>query len=158
MPTKILWDYMVYWSITGFIFMHDQSLRQTMYMRNMNRLSRLGKLNHFMQDFFRQWHEATKDIEAGGTVDISQMPLIRESNQRLKDNMTNGQFTKQFGLNLAQLETLGCEIVQQSGMAIDPPFKKSLVSVVRQNGFDSIFTNTVPTTRTIEPELDYATS
>ena len=111
-----------------------------------------------MQDFFRQWHEATKDIEAGGTVDISQMPLIRESNQRLKDNMTNGQFTKQFGLNLAQLETLGCEIVQQSGMAIDPPFKKSLVSVVRQNGFDSIFTNTVPTTRTIEPELDYATS
>ena len=24
MPTKILWDYMVYWSITGFIYFHDR--------------------------------------------------------------------------------------------------------------------------------------
>ena len=145
MPTKILWDYMIYWSITGFIFMHGQSCRQTMYMRNLRRLSKLGKLNHFMQDFFRKWHAATKGIEAGGTVDISQMPLIRESNQRLKDEMTNGQFHKQFGLNLAQLETLCCEIVAHSGLAIDVPFKKRSGTGVRPGAFDSIFTNTTPT-------------
>ena len=156
MPTKILWDYMVYWSITGFIFMHDQSCRQTMYLRNLGRLSRLGKLNHFMQDFFRKWHESTQGVEANGTVDISQMPLIRESNQRLKDNMTNGQFSKQFGLNLAQLETLCCEIVSQSGLAVNPPFKRSTMPEIRPGAFDSIFTNTVENPNSsMKPELDF---
>ena len=156
MPTKILWDYMVYWSITGFIFMHDQSCRQSMYMRNIGRLSRLGKLNHFMQEFFRKWHESTEGMEATGTVDISQIPLIRESNQRLKDNMTNGQFSKQFGLNLAQLETLCCEIVSQSGLKVKPPFKKSRVSGIRLEAFESIFTSTIETPKSpIRPELDF---
>jgi len=49
MPTKILWDYLVYWSITGFIFFHDRMCHQTMYMRNLSRLTRLGEMNHFMQ-------------------------------------------------------------------------------------------------------------
>ena len=159
MPTKILWDYMVYWSITGFIFMHDRMCHQTMYMRNLRRLTKLGKLNHFMQDFFRKWHEVTKDVEAGGTVDISQMPLIRESNQRLKDQMTNGQFNKRFGINLAQLETLCCEIVAQSGLAIDPPFRKSAESIVRHGGFDSIFSSTVASdNENMDRELDLAVS
>ena len=83
------------------------------------------------------------------------MPLIRESNQRLKDEMTNGQFHKQFGLNLAQLETLCCEIVAQSGLKIDVPFKKRSDSGVRPGGFDSIFTNTIPTNaENQESELD----
>ena len=126
-----------------------------MYMRNLGRLKKLGKLNHFMQDFFRKWHEATKGIEATGTVDISQMPLIREANQRLKDEMTNGQFSKQFGLNLAQLETLCCEIVSQSGLAIDPPFKKHSGTGIRPGAFDSIFTNTNPiNSDSQESELD----
>lgn len=141
MPVKILWDYMVYWSITGFIFMHDRICHQTMYMRNMNRLSRLGKLNHFMQEFFRKWHAATCDRPATGSVDISQMPLIREANQRLKDQMTNGQFTKQFGLNVDQLETLCCEIVAESGLGIEVPFRKRSVGI-RQNAFQSIFDST----------------
>ena len=71
MPVKILWDYMMYWSITGNIFMHDQICNQTMYLRNMTKLSRLGKLNHFMQDFFSQWHDATERDEAGGCIDLS---------------------------------------------------------------------------------------
>ena len=44
MPTKILWDYLVYWSITGFIFFHGRMCEQTMYLRNLRRLDRLGKL------------------------------------------------------------------------------------------------------------------
>ena len=56
--------------------------------------------------------------------------------------MSNGQFNKRFGLNLAQLETLCCEIVAQSGLEIEPPFKKGPVSTVRHGGFDSIFEST----------------
>lgn len=139
MPVKILWDYLVYWSITGFIYMHDRTCHQTMYMRNMARLSRLSKLNHFMQEFFRQWHEATQDVEASGTVDISQIPLVREANQRLKDEMSNSQFTRQFGINLAQLETLAREIVEQSGIAMEIPFKRSKHNAVTCDSFETVF-------------------
>ena len=146
MPVKILWDYLVYWSITGFIFMHDRTCQQTMYLRNLSRLNRLGKLNHFMQDFFRQWHAATEHQSARGTVDISQIPLIREANQRLKDEMTNAQFNQQFGLNLAQLETLGWEIVEHSGLKLEPPFRRKSEPGVRQGAFDTVFANTLKMT------------
>ena len=139
MPVKILWDYLVYWSITGFIFMHDRTCQQSMYLRNLRLLSRLGKVNHFMQEFFREWHEQTKDIPASGIVNISEMPIIREMNQRLKDQMDNRTFAKQFAANLAQLENLGCEIVAQSGVAVTPPFKKSTNPSIRQDAFAHVF-------------------
>ena len=145
MPTKILWDYMTYWTITGAIFMHDQSCRQTMYLRNNRRLNKLGKLSHFMQEFFRKWHEETKDIDAGGTVDISAIPLIRETNRRLKEQMTNGQFTKRFGLDLAQLENLCCEIVAHSGLDVEVPFRKRSDSGIEHDAFAAIYRDTITT-------------
>ena len=145
MPVKILWDYLVYWSITGFIFMQGQMTHQTMYLRNMSKLSRLGKMNHFMQDFFRKWHRETEHIPAGGCVDISQIPLIREMNQRLLDDMSNGQFASRFGDNLLQLETLGNEIVAESGIAVDVPFKRSSKASVRAKAFETVFESVVGT-------------
>jgi flavin-dependent dehydrogenase len=139
MPVKILWDYLVYWSITGFIYMHDRTCDQTMYLRNMSRLSRLGKLNHFMQGFFRQWHEATRNIEIGGTVDISQIPLVREANQRLKDSLPGSQFSKRFGLNVTQLETLSREIVEFSELAMSPPGRPGSGAQVTHAAFESVF-------------------
>jgi flavin-dependent dehydrogenase len=141
MPVKILWDYLVYWSITGFIFMQGQMTHQTMYLRNMSKLSRLGKMNHFMQDFFRQWHRQTANIPAGGCIDISQIPLIREMNQRLLDEMSNSQFATQFGNNLLQLETLGNEIVAQAGIVTDVPFNRSNKTSIRANAFETVFSS-----------------
>ncbi len=139
MPVKILWDYLVYWSITGFIFMQDRMCHQTMYLRNLSRLSQLGKVNHFMQGFFRQWHQQTAGREVRGTIDISQIPLIREMNQRLLEEMDNRTFFDRFAANLAQLETLGCEIVDQSGLEINIPFRRASSSRVIENAFESVF-------------------
>jgi len=139
MPVKILWDYMVYWSITGFIFMQDRMCQQTMYLRNLSRLSQLGKVNHFMQAFFRQWHAATDGVPVQGTVDISQIPLVRESNQRLLDDMNDRTYHQRFAANLQQLETLGCEIVEQSGLNVSVPFGRTTSSMVRANSFESVF-------------------
>lgn len=144
MPVKILWDYLVYWSITGFIFMQGRMCHQTMYMRNLTKLTRLGKVNHFMQDFFRQWHAKTDGQDLRGTIDISQIPLIREMNSRLLDQMNSGAFYERFADNLRQLETLGCEIVDQSGIAIQPPFGRSNRASVRPNAFDAVYNPTTP--------------
>lgn len=139
MPVKILWDYLIYWSITGFIFMQGRMCQQTMYLRNMGRLSRLGKLNHFMQDFFRQWHAATEHSTSTGSINISEMPIIREMNTRLLDDMNDGGFFHRFAANLAQLETLCCEIVDQSGLYVDCPFRRSSIPEVRHDVFEPVF-------------------
>ena len=142
MPTKILWDYLVYWSITGFIFFHGKMCQPTMYMRNLGRLKRLGTLNHFMQDFFRQWHVATENQDANGTVNISEMPIIRQMNQQLKDELTGGKFFERFELNLLQLETLACEIVEQTGLNTKLPFGRSRDTRIVEDAFKLIFDST----------------
>lgn len=154
MPVKILWDYLVYWSITGFIFMQDRICQQAMYVRNLNRLSRLGKVNHFMQDFFGKWHEQTQGIVAGGHVDISKIPLIREANGRLLEPMSNRVFNQQFAANLLQLETLACEIVEQSGVNIEIPFKKSRRPRIRNNSFETVFASIGTSTGTPTEQPD----
>ncbi|MEM8946300.1 MAG: tryptophan 7-halogenase [Planctomycetota bacterium] len=150
MPVKILWDYLVYWSITGFIFMQGRMCEQLMYLRNLNRLSRLGKLNHFMQDFFRQWHAATENSTSTGSINISEMPIIREMNTRLLDDMNSSEFFRRFAANVAQLETLCCEIVEESGLEVENPFRSSGVPEVRHEVFEPVFH---PTPRAYESEL-----
>ena len=146
MPTKILWDYLVYWSITGFIFFHGRMCEQTMYLRNLRRLDRLGKLNHFMQDFFRQWHAATDGRAVTGTVNVSEMPIIREMNQRLKDELPGGKFFKRFEFNAQQLESLANEIVTHAALPNVSPMDCGNIdsAQIRQNAFQSIFDNTKP--------------
>ncbi len=142
MPVKILWDYLVYWSITAFIFMQGRMCEQTMYLRNLSRLSKLGKLNEFMQEFFREWHADTADLPATGTVNISEMPIIREMNTRLLEERTRGEYFRQFAANVAQLETLACEIVEQSGLETEHPFRRHSQKAVRPDAFQQIFDST----------------
>jgi len=139
MPTKILWDYLVYWYITGFFFMHNRMCKQTMYLRNLSRLSEFETVNHFMQKFFLQWHHATDGQNIQGTIDISGIPLVRESNRRLLDELDNRGFIERFGTNLEQLKTLAHEIVAQSGLDADIPFKRSTHDDLETDAFKAVF-------------------
>ena len=143
MPTKILWDYLVYWSITGFIFFHDRICHLTMYLRNLGRLNQLSELNHFMQSFFRKWHLATEGTKASGYVDISQIPIIREMNSRLQERLAGGSFFERFELNLRQLQTLAGEIVSHSTLETPAyPFVSSVSPDVTPASFQNIFDST----------------
>ena len=115
MPVKILWDYLVYWSITAFIFMHGRMCMHGTYLRNLKNLNRFGKLNHFMQNLFREWHETSKQDEVSSNVNISQMPIIREMNEGLKKQLRGTEFHQQFSRNLETLEEIALEIYRQSG-------------------------------------------
>ena len=146
MPVKILWDYLVYWSITAFIFMHDRLCQQSAYLFNLRHLSQFGKLNHFMQDFFRQWNEETRTKPLTGLVNISEVPIIREMNQRLKDEMSWFEFNKQFAANLYQLQTLAAEIVEQSGINVAFPFPLKRGPRIKTNSFENVFAGMRPAT------------
>lgn len=156
MPVKILWDYLIYWSITAFIFMHGRSCRQSLYLRNLRALTRLRKLNHFMQDFFRQWHRETEGRPARGTIDISQIPLIRETNTRLQQPLSDQDFVRQFAQNVVQLETLAREIVEHAGMphSLDGAARAS--DQVRKGGFAPLFASidTAPQGAVVSPAAE----
>lgn len=139
MPVKILWDYLIYWSITAFIFMHDRMCEQTMYMRHLFKLNRLGKLNHFMQGFFRTWHQQGALENVSGRIDISSMPLIRETNQGLLEELDRKEFSRQFADNVAQVETLFWEILEHADVEVEVPFKRRTYARSRQNGFEQVF-------------------
>ena len=143
MPTKILWDYLVYWSITGYMFFHERMCEQTMYVRNLGRLKRFGEVNHFMQDFFRVWHQQTEGQDAGGSINISDIPIVRNMNAQLKDNLSRPEFYERFEQNLQQLETLACEIVAHSGIDIEVPFGKSKDPSINTEAFQPIFDSTL---------------
>ena len=139
MPVKILWDYLVYWTISGSLFLHGRICHHSAYIRNLPKILRLSRLNHFMQDFFRRWHESTEHTTADGFIDISSIDLVRESNARLLDNLNDREFAKRFEQNIAQLETLAAEIVAESGLPANPPGKSWSLPTVMPNAFESVF-------------------
>lgn len=139
MPAKILWDYLVYWSITGFIFMHGRTCEQMMYLRTMSKLSRLGKLNEKMQELFRQWHQKTDGQPCELPIaNISEIPLILESNTRLVQPLNRREYRKQFNNNLRQLEAIATEFVKHSGIDMELPCDYPKADV-RFGSLDSLF-------------------
>ncbi len=68
MPVKILWDWMVYWTITSFNVMHGRTCRPSTYIRHLFKLKRLNELNGFMQKFFLRWHEQSPGARLAATL------------------------------------------------------------------------------------------
>lgn len=139
MSIKVLWDYIIYWSITGFVCMHDRVCDQAMYIRHMFKLQKLSNMNHLMQELFRRWHHETPTHEIGGRIDISTIDLIRETNTRLTDNLNGREYSKRFAENVAQVETLFWEIVAHSGVDMDIPFKPRFHDGVRHHSLQHAF-------------------
>lgn len=124
MPVKILWDYLVYWSLTGFVTFHGRTCDSLMYLRHMRKLERISRLNRFMQHYFRHWHEESGSEEVSGCVDTTQIPLIREMNQRLLEDLDNKQYGRNFAQNVVQVETLFWEIIDHARVGCEIPFKR----------------------------------
>ena len=124
MPVKILWDFILYWSLLGFLFLQDRACDQFMYPRHMFKLKKLGQLNHFMQRFFSQWHEQSPGSEVCGMINISEIPLIWYANERLLDDLNGRDFGRRFADNVAQLESLAWEIIDGANIDVDVPFRR----------------------------------
>ncbi len=138
MPVKIMWDYLIYWSLSAYIFIQGQMCHQTTFLRNLPVIKRIAHVNHFIQDFFRTWSQHCKANDVNGSINISAVPLIREYNARLAAGFSNREFRQGFEESARQLETLAHEIVAASGLNVDVPFPRHKEGVVH-NAFDSVF-------------------
>ncbi len=77
-----------------------------------------------MQKFFRTWHEQVPHWEATGTIDAWDMPVIIETNRALMDQLDDKAYGERFAENLAQMETIFWEIIENSGVKCDVPLKR----------------------------------
>ena len=155
MPVKVAWDYMIYWSLSGFIFMHGRLCDQFMYPRNLSKILKMNRMNHFLQEFFREWHRQQPGREVQGLVETSVMPLVFEVNSRLVEDLDNRTFNRRMTENVAQLETLFWEIIDAAGISMHVPFRRRQHRGVRQHSFQHIFdvTNPSESTQTSQDEV-----
>ncbi len=143
MPIKILWDYMIYWTLSGYVFCHGKTFDLSMYGRHFFKLKRLDELNRFMQKFFRMWHEQTPHWESTGEIDAWEMPVIIETNRALQDELDNGAYAERFADNVAQMETLFWEIIDHSGVQCKVPFKRKQHAKSLKGSFSLLFEATL---------------
>ncbi len=151
MPVKILWDWMVYWTLTGHNFMHDRTCDPLIYARHIFKLKRLNDLNKAMQAFFRQWHQAVPSYEVNGTIDTSRIPLIVETNRGLQDELDPQAYAKRFSMNVAQMETLFWEIVDHAGISEPPAIKRPRGRGEQLGGFEMIFRESTQPRPAVDP-------
>lgn len=139
MPVKILWDWMVYWTITGHVVMQERVTDPKVYLHHMKHLKRLNDLNYYMQAHFRRWCDEVPTTEIGGTIDTSQMDFLMGANRKLTDQLDDRAFAQRFVENVKQMETLFWEIADHSGLAIETPLKRREHAGVVRGGFDYLF-------------------
>ena len=139
MPIKILWDYMIYWSLSGFIFCNGRSFDLRMYSRHFFKIKRLNDLNKFMQKFFRLWDAEGPQWESTGEIDAWEMPIIIDTNRSLADDLDDGEYAARFAENVAQMETLFWEIIDWSGVKCRVPFRRRKHAGSKPSTFQMLF-------------------
>lgn len=144
MPIKILWDWMVYWTITGHVFIQGRLCQPRTYARHMLQLKRLNDLNHDMQAHFRRWNREQPAREVGGTIDTSKLCLIMNTNKALIDELDDRQFAERFASNVAQMETLFWEIADHSGIEIETSIRRKTHPKAVHGGIDAVFSLVSP--------------
>lgn len=151
MPVKILWDWMVYWSLTGFNFMHDKTCDPMIYVRHMLKLKKLNDLNRAMQAFFREWHAQSPSRQAVGTIDTSRIAIIERTNRGLSDNLAGDAYAKRFASNVVQMESLFWEIIDHANINASVPIKRPRKPPAQNGYFQQIF-DVTGNTKSIAPK------
>jgi hypothetical protein len=142
MSVKIFWDWMVYWMLTAPVFMQNQLCNLNMYARNAYRLRRLRRLNHTMQQFFRTWHDLGGAVEVDAAIDVFDLDLISQMNERLGENLHGRDFDRRFAENIDQLETVFWEIVDRANLDVPIPLKRTQHRRSRKNTLQLVFDRT----------------
>ena len=143
MPIKILWDYLIYWTLCGHIFCHDKMLDLRSTGRHLFKIKRLDDINGFMQKFFRQWHEQKPEHwESTGEVNASEMDVVVETNRTLLESLSAKEYGEMLALNVGQMETLMWEIIDHAGINCKVPFKRKQYARARKNSFQALFEGT----------------
>ena len=135
MPVKILWDWMVYWTISGHIIMQGRVTEPLMCVKHFGHIKKLNGMSMAMQAHFCRWHAEHPSFETSGLINTSNVNLIIDTNRKLEDELDKDAYAERFASNVAQMETLFWEIVDYSPIEMQSSYKRSNHPGAVKNGF-----------------------
>jgi flavin-dependent dehydrogenase len=129
---KALWDIVWYWASIGPIFFHDKFADVEFIKSVREELVHFQVQQRKMQDFFREWDEATKDeAYSDEYVDLTKIPFIyplvhMEMDAGLDDDALRAKLRD----NVSLLEVVGVEMFRQAfGKTPDRPMADTSMSL-----------------------------
>lgn len=115
---KVIWDYTYYWSLLAPLFIADRLTDSAMLSRLRTVLDRGTALNAAMQPLLRDWGRCNaaegRVAEDGRDLDQYHIGWFRELNGALHDALDDDGFAARIAANVARMETLAAELLEQA--------------------------------------------
>jgi flavin-dependent dehydrogenase len=124
MPLKVIWDYTYYWALLAPLFCGDKLTDISLLGRLRPQFERGRDLNLAMQALLRTWGERNRaanlpDATAldGRLLDQFNIDWFHDMNRALHDHLDNPAFEQRVRDNVARMEWLAAEMLQQARTA-----------------------------------------
>ena len=154
MPIKILWDWMIYWSITGHIMMQGRLADPMLYVRHKKELDRLNLFNKDLQNHFRRWNEMKPAQEITARIRLCDLCMVMGTNKALLDDLDDKEFATRFVKRIDQLETLFWEVIDYSGIEPITTVKRREVPGTEKDGFKLVMNLLAKHTEGLKAPMD----
>lgn len=110
MATKVVWDFAYYWAVPAHLFFHEQLTNPTIYARCRQELELIAALGAEVQECFRRWHAVDNDPFAGNYIDVPTMPIMRQLNAALLDDLNDAESIARLRQHMQLLQALAGEL------------------------------------------------
>lgn len=124
MPVKVIWDYTYYWALLAPLVCGDKLTEVSLLGRLRPQFERGRALNLAVQALLRAWGEAnaaagTPDATTldGRLLDQYDIDWFHEMNRALHDTLDNAAFQQRIRDNVARMDALAAELLQQARAA-----------------------------------------
>jgi flavin-dependent dehydrogenase len=124
MPVKVIWDYTYYWALLAPLFCGEKLTEVSLLGRLRPQFERGRALNLAAQALLRAWGEANRaaglpatETLDGRLLDQYEIEWFHEMNRALHDMLDNASFQRRIAENVARMEWLAAEMLQQARAA-----------------------------------------
>ena len=116
MLAKIVWDFAIYWGVTGLLFFHHKSYDLYFLDSVGAALTRFNNLNTRMQLFFREWDQLPPESQEGHGLLIDYMTIgfLEDLHCGLKAGLNDNALQAKFIKNINLLESIAREIFAEA--------------------------------------------
>lgn len=118
MPMKIVWDFATYWVLLAYLFFQDRLWEPAKMSLAGEEVSRIGKVNSFMQTYFRTSAKRLPAREVSGRIDFLSIKFLAEINGALGRVEDDATFLRALRDNAERLERFASEMISTLEFAI----------------------------------------
>jgi hypothetical protein len=112
MPVKVIWDYAYYWGVLCPLAIGGRLTDFDLLSELRPRLEDAQSLNHAMQAFFRQWHEAREPPNPRAWLDQHELHWFARLNSGLHDELDDAQARARLRGNIDLLHGLAGSVAE----------------------------------------------